>query len=147
MGAKVVALACALAVAIPLISLFGTPPADSFVLEFTAAQTVATPVPDVIPNIQYQQVTADGLLSVGPVDIVGVISFQNDGKYAETQPGFWAGLNATLDSGGVSLDLEPSEDNEFYLFQLYATKGPFRIGELKTHGERGYGNDLRFRVK
>lgn len=54
---------------------------------------------------------------------------------------------ATTQATRVSLDLEPSEDNEFYLFHLYATKGPFRIGELKTHGERGYGNDLRFRVK
>ena len=107
MGAKVVALACALAVAPPLISAFGAPPADSFVLALSGAQTVATPVLDVIPNLQYQQITANGLLSVGPVDVLGAISFQNDGKYAEQQAGYWAGFNATLDAGGVSVDLSP----------------------------------------
>ncbi len=104
---KVVALACVLAVAIPLTSAFGAPSTDSLVLELSAAQTVATPVPDVIPNLQYQQVTADGLLSVGPVDVLGAISFQNDGKYAEQQAGYWAGFNATLDAGGISADLSP----------------------------------------
>jgi len=47
----------------------------------------------------------------------------------------------------VSLDLVPSKDNEFYLFRLYATKGALQIGDLKVHGQRGYGNDFHFRVK
>lgn len=56
-------------------------------------------------------------------------------------------VEETTQATRVSLDLAPSEDNEFYLFRLYATKGQFRIGGLVTHGERGYGNDFRFRVK
>jgi hypothetical protein len=83
------------------------PSSDLFTLELTAAQTVATPVPDVIPNTQYQQISADGLLSIGPVDLVGGMSFQNDGKYAEQQSGFWGGFNATLESGGIAVDLAP----------------------------------------
>ncbi|OHB74386.1 MAG: hypothetical protein A2Z25_22585 [Planctomycetes bacterium RBG_16_55_9] len=47
----------------------------------------------------------------------------------------------------VSLDLEPSADNEFYLFRLYAMKGPLRIGDLVIHGPRGYGTDFRFRIE
>jgi len=47
----------------------------------------------------------------------------------------------------VSLDLAPSKDNELYLFRLYTTKGPLRIGDLVVHGQRGYGSDFRFRVK
>jgi hypothetical protein len=48
----------------------------------------------------------------------------------------------------LSLDLAPSADNEFYSFQLRATKGPFGIGDLVTHGQRGYAiGFFRFRVK
>ena len=47
----------------------------------------------------------------------------------------------------VSVELPASRENEFYLFYLYATKDDHRIGELKIHGKRGYGNDLRFRIK
>jgi len=47
----------------------------------------------------------------------------------------------------ISVELPVSKKNEFYLFHLYAIRGQYRIGELKTHGKRGYGNDLRFRVK
>jgi hypothetical protein len=53
----------------------------------------------------------------------------------------------TTQATRVSLDLARSEENEFYLFRLYAMKGPFRIGELVTHGKRGYGTTFRFRVK
>jgi hypothetical protein len=83
------------------------PASDPFILELTATQTVASPVPSVIPKTQYQHISADGLLSVGPVDVVGGMSFQNDGKYAEQQSGYWGGFNATLDSGGVAVDLAP----------------------------------------
>ena len=47
----------------------------------------------------------------------------------------------------VSLNLAPSEDNEFYLFRLDATNGALPIGGIVTHGQRGYGTDFRFRVK
>lgn len=54
---------------------------------------------------------------------------------------------STTEATRVALALAPNEPNQFYLFQLNAAKGQHRIGELVTHGERGYGNDLRFRVK
>jgi hypothetical protein len=54
---------------------------------------------------------------------------------------------STTEATSVSIELPVSRENEFYLFYLYATKGDRRIGELKTHGKRGYGNSLRFRVK
>ena len=47
----------------------------------------------------------------------------------------------------VSIELPPSGDNEFYSFHLFATKKGHRIAELITHGERGYGADLRFHVE
>lgn len=56
-------------------------------------------------------------------------------------------VKETMKATRVSLDLTPSKDNEFYLFRLYATKGPLRIGDLVVHGQRGYGSDFRFRVK
>lgn len=54
---------------------------------------------------------------------------------------------STTESTSVSIELPLSRENEFYLFYLYATKDDRRIGELKTHGKRGYGNSLRFRTK
>jgi len=84
-----------------------SPAEDLFVLEITGAQTVATPVPLVIPAWQYQQLSADATLSVGPVEVVGALSLQNDGRYGEPNPGFWAGFSTTLDAGGISLDLDP----------------------------------------
>jgi len=54
---------------------------------------------------------------------------------------------STTKATGVTIELADSKENEFYLFHLYATKNDRRIGELKTHGKRGYGNDLRFRIK
>jgi len=56
-------------------------------------------------------------------------------------------IKETTNQTSLSIELPSSRENEFYLFHLYATKGEIRIGELKTHGKRGYGNDLRFRVK
>ncbi|KPL25471.1 MAG: hypothetical protein AMJ75_01115 [Phycisphaerae bacterium SM1_79] len=53
----------------------------------------------------------------------------------------------TTSKTSVSIELPLNRENEFYLFHLYATKGQYRIGELKTHGKRGYANDLRFRIK
>jgi len=103
----VYALAGVVITGAPLIEAFGAPATDSFVLDLSAAQTVATPVTDVIPNFQYQQVTVDGLLSVGPVDIVGALSLHTDEKYAEQQAGYWGGIYGTLDSGGVTVDLAP----------------------------------------
>jgi hypothetical protein len=47
----------------------------------------------------------------------------------------------------LSIDLPVSLENEYYIFHVYATKDGSRIAELKTHGEHGYGSDLRFRVK
>jgi hypothetical protein len=46
-----------------------------------------------------------------------------------------------------SIELPPSGENEFYSFHLFATRKGGRIAELITHGERGYGADLRFRVE
>lgn len=87
---------------------FAAPPEnESFSLELTASQTVATPVPDVVPVVQYQLLAAESTLGVGPVSVTGALSFQNDGKYAEQQAGYWAGFNATLDSGGVGIALPP----------------------------------------
>ena len=54
---------------------------------------------------------------------------------------------STTKATRVSVELADSKENESYLFHLYATKNDRRIGELKTHGKRGYGNDLRFRAK
>jgi hypothetical protein len=54
---------------------------------------------------------------------------------------------STTKATRVSIELADSKENEFYLFHLYATKNDRRIGELKTHGKRGYGNSLRFRAK
>jgi len=54
---------------------------------------------------------------------------------------------STTKATRVSIELADSKENEFYLFHLYATKDEYRIGELKTHGKRGYGNSLRFRAK
>lgn len=54
---------------------------------------------------------------------------------------------STTKATSVSIELPLSRENEFYLFHLYATKDEQRIGELKTHGKRGYGNSLRFWVK
>lgn len=54
---------------------------------------------------------------------------------------------STTKEASISIELPTNKENEFYLFHMYATKGQHRIGELKTHGKRGYGNDLRFRVK
>jgi len=56
-------------------------------------------------------------------------------------------IKETTNQTSLSIELPLSRENEFYLFHLYATKGQQRIGELKTHVKRGYGNDLRFRVK
>lgn len=56
---------------------------------------------------QYQQFGFAGLIQVGPVRVVGQTTFQNDGKYASQQSGFWLGFNGTLDTGGVELDAEP----------------------------------------
>ena len=56
-------------------------------------------------------------------------------------------VKETTQATRVSLDLASSADNEFYLFRLGATKGPFPIGGIMTHGQRGYGTDFRFRVK
>ncbi len=56
-------------------------------------------------------------------------------------------VKQTTQETRVSLDLAPSAENEFYLFRLSATKGPFPIGGIVTHGQRGYGSDFRFRVK
>lgn len=64
--------------------------------------------------------------------------FKHLGRYIE---------ESTTKETSVSIELPLSRENEFYLFHMYATKGQDRIGELKTHGKRGYGNDLRFRVK
>jgi len=54
---------------------------------------------------------------------------------------------STTKKTSASIELPINRENEFYLFYMYATKGQRRIGELKTHGKRGYGSDLRFRVK
>lgn len=54
--------------------------------------------------------------------------------------------NSETKETSISVELPVSRNNEFYLFHIYATRGQYRIGELKTHG-RGYGNDFRFRVK
>lgn len=56
-------------------------------------------------------------------------------------------VRETTSQTSLSIDLPVSRKNEFYLFHMYAMKGERRIAELKTHGKRGYGNDLRFRVK
>ena len=80
---------------------------QAFFLDLSASQTVATPVPDVIPPFQYQTIGADGELVAGPVGVSGAITFRNDGKYAEQQAGYWAGFNATLDEGGVAVSADP----------------------------------------
>jgi serine/threonine protein kinase len=60
---------------------------------------------------------------------------------------------ATVASGETSdteitLDLPPSAPGEFYLFNLYARRGPQRMGLITTHGLRGgLGWDYRFRLR
>ncbi|MHC4425306.1 MAG: hypothetical protein ACYSYV_04320 [Planctomycetota bacterium] len=56
-------------------------------------------------------------------------------------------VRKTTQATHVSLNLTPSSNNEFYLFRLYATRGPVRIADLVVHGQRGYGQDFRFRVE
>ena len=57
-------------------------------------------------------------------------------------------VKQTTQATRVSLDLAPTAENEFYSFRLDAAKGPFRIGDLVTHGQRGYAiGFFRFRVK
>ena len=56
-------------------------------------------------------------------------------------------VRKTTSQNSLSIELPVSRENEFYLFHMYAMEGERRIAELKTHGKRGYGNDLRFRVK
>ena len=73
---------------------------SAFLLEIEAAQHLGV-------DGQFQQAGTDGLLSAGPVDVLAEITFRNDRKYAEQLSGFWLGFNATLDQGGVALDLAP----------------------------------------
>jgi hypothetical protein len=78
-----------------------------FDLDLGISQTIATPVPNVIPRIQYQRLVADGVLGVGPVSVSGRFGMQNSDKYAEQQAGFWGGFHATLEGGGVALRTPP----------------------------------------
>jgi len=56
-------------------------------------------------------------------------------------------IKETTQSTRVSLDLAPSAENEFYSFRLRAKKGPYRIGDIVLHSQRGYGADFRFRIE
>jgi serine/threonine protein kinase len=55
--------------------------------------------------------------------------------------------SGTTKDTSVSIHLPPSNENEYYLLQLYARKEGRMIGMLMTHGANGYGWDYRFRVK
>jgi hypothetical protein len=49
-------------------------------------------------------------------------------------------------STSVRLELEPNRPDEFYMFNLSATRGERRIGSIMTYGSFGHGWDYRFVV-
>lgn len=54
--------------------------------------------------------------------------------------------SGTTKDNFIKLELPKNENNEYYLFNLYARKKGNKIGSLMTHGSNGHGWDYRFRV-
>jgi serine/threonine protein kinase len=55
-------------------------------------------------------------------------------------------VSSTISDTQVVVELPPSQENEFYVFHLYARKDGRNIGILTTHGSNGIAWDYRFRV-
>lgn len=76
------------------------PAQSSFVLDLLAAQILAT-------DGQHQEIGFSGAVHVSPAELVGAITFRNDGTLGEVQSGYWLGFGASLDRGGIAVDLSP----------------------------------------
>ena len=73
-----------------------------FAFVISGAQTVTTEG----YAAQYQHIGLTGLITAGPLSILGELHLQNDRKYSEGHGGgYWLGVNGTLEQGGAMLDL------------------------------------------
>ena len=96
---------------VPLILLFvfaavvarpGEP--SPFEIGLTGAQTFTTEY----YARQHQHIGITGLITAGPVSLLGELHLQNDRRYSEGHGGgYWLGANGTLEQGGLIADLAP----------------------------------------
>lgn len=94
---------------------------------------------NLMPGVVTCNQVLQALLSAVPIEAVNTMMYETTGPYAlPDDPPVWADYRQTIESAGLSLDLEPIEKWDFY----DAVATPDHVLTIQTADQQRYANVL-----